>query len=128
MPIKRVLISLAVGMVSLFIVILSGLTSEIVRTEIIASRAFSAFSFATLASFILMMCGEEYAIFKTDKELENIIDEAQIEELDEEFNKEEYLREDDEEILIDVKNQPAVEIEQDENFRSVNFDNLPNQN
>ena len=93
MPIKRVLLSLAVGFVSLFIVIISGLTSEIVRTEIIASRAFSAFSFATLASFIVMMCGEEYAIFKTDRELEKVIDEAQMIELDD-FNKEEYLRED----------------------------------
>ena len=45
------------------------------------------------------MGGEEYAIFRTDKDLENFIDTAQIVETGEEFNREEYLHEDDEEIL-----------------------------
>ena len=99
MPVKRVLLALAVGIVSLLIVLISGLTSDFVRSETIASRAFSAFSYSTLITFILIMGGEEYAIFRTDKDLENFIDTAQIVETGEEFNREEYLHEDDEEIL-----------------------------
>ncbi|MBR4153693.1 MAG: hypothetical protein IKT98_12165 [Selenomonadaceae bacterium] len=93
MPVKRVLIALAIGMISLFIVLISGLTSDFVRSETIASRAFSAFSYTTLISFILMMFGEEYAIFKTDKELEHFIDDAFLEETLEDFDREEYLYE-----------------------------------
>ena len=91
MPVKRVLISLAIGMVSLFIVLVSGLTSGFVREETIASRTFSAFCFTSLWSFVLIMAGEEYAIFKTNRELEDLIDTAQIKETGEDFNREEYL-------------------------------------
>ena len=96
MPIKVVLISLAVGMIALFIVLFSGLTSDFVRSETIASRAFSAFSYTCVISFVLMMIGEEYAIFKSDKELEHLIDDAPIEETGEDFDREEYLHEEDE--------------------------------
>ena len=118
MPIKRVLIALAVGIIALLIVLISGLTSDFVRSETIASRAFSAFSYTCLASFILMMLGEEYAIFKTDNELEHLIDDAEIEETDEEFDPEEYLHEDDEEA-----NEPLIEIDVDDNFQPMNFSN-----
>lgn len=91
MPVKRVLFSLAIGMVSLFIVLISGLTSDFVREETIASRTFSAFCFTTLWSFVLIMAGEEYAIFKSNRELEDFIDSAQIKETGEDFNRDEYL-------------------------------------
>ena len=128
MPVKRVLISLAVGMISLFIVLISGLTNDFVRSETIASRAFSAFSYSTLLTFILIMGGEEYAIFRTDKELEKFVDDAPLEETDEDFDKEEYLHEDDEEISEEIKNEPVIEIEQDDNFHPMNFGNFSNQN
>ena len=119
MPIKTVLISLAVGIVSLLIVLMSGLTSDFVRFETIASRAFSAFSYMTLASFLLIMIGEEYAIFKTDKELEHLVDDAPIVETGEDFNKEEYLHEDDEEETSN---------ETDETFETIDVGDFSNQN
>lgn len=91
MPVKRVLLSLAIGMVSLFIVLISGLTSDFVREETIASRTFSAFCFTTLWSFVLIMAGEEYAIFRTNREFADFIDAAQIKETGEDFNRDEYL-------------------------------------
>ena len=110
MPLKRVLISLAVGMVSLFIVLISGLTSEFVRGATIASRTFSAFCFTAAVTFILMMSCEEYAIFKTKRELENFIDDAAYEDA-ENFNRAEYFpkKEDD---------TPAAE---DDTFQPMNF-------
>ena len=121
MPIKRVLIALAVGMISLFIVLISGLTSDFVRLETIASRAFSAFSYTCVISFVLMMIGEEYALFKGDKELEHLIDDAPIEETDEDFNREEYLHENEE--TPEVANEHTIEINVDDNFQPMNFSN-----
>lgn len=95
MPVKRVCISLAIGIISLFIVLISGLTSDFVRDETVASRTFSAFCFTSLWSFVLMMSGEEYAIFKTKRELEDFIDSAQIAKTGEDFNRAEYLHEDE---------------------------------
>lgn len=96
MPVKRVLISLAVGIISLMTVWFSGQASGFVRQETLFARSFSAFCFSALATFILMMSCEEYAIYKTKRELEHFIDEAQIEETGEEFNKEEYFPKDEE--------------------------------
>lgn len=136
MPIKRVLVSLAIGMVSLFIVLVSGLTSDFVREGTVASRTFSAFCFTGLASFIFMMCCEEYAIFKTKRELENFIDSAQIAETNEEFNRKEYLHEEDEvaevEEIAEVKEPvdtatTAEEEEKEDTFRPMNFNNLQSQ-
>ena len=104
MPIKRIIISLAVGIVTLFIVLISGLSSGYVRGEVIASRTFSAFCFSGLLSFILMMSCEEYAIFKTKRELENFVDNAPMEDA-EYFNRAEYFQE------------PA----QEDAFRPLNF-------
>lgn len=121
MPIKRVLIALAVGMISLFIVLFSGLTSDFVRLETIASRAFSAFSYTCVISFVLMMIGEEYAIFKADKELEHLIDDAPIEETGEDFDREEYLHVDDE--PAEVESEHTIEFNVDDNFQPMNFSN-----
>ena len=115
MPVKRIIISLAFGMVSLFIVLISGLTSDFVRGETVASRTFSAFCFTSLASFIFMMSCEEYAIFKTKRELEQLIDDAQVIETDENFNRKEYLHEEDE---------PAPEVVEEGNFRPMDFANF----
>ncbi|MBR0289296.1 MAG: hypothetical protein IJQ82_09985 [Selenomonadaceae bacterium] len=121
MPIRQIIISLAVGMVALFIVLISGLTSDFVRGETVASRTFSAFSFTSLVCFIFLMSCEEYAIFKTKRELEHFIDDAQIAETDENFNRAEYLHEEEE---------PAVEMVEpveDNNFHPMNFANFSNQ-
>ena len=121
MPIKRIIISLAVGMVSLFIVLISGLTSDFVRVETVASRTFSAFSFTSLVSFIFMMSCEEYAIFKTKRELEHFIDDAPFEETEENFNRAEYLHEDEE-----PTSEPEIVVE-DNSFRPMDFTGLSNQ-
>ena len=84
---------MGIGMASLIMVLISGLTSEVVSGATVASRTFSAFSFTSLASFIFLMSCEEYAIFKTKRELEQLIDEAPLGETDENFNRAEYLHE-----------------------------------
>ena len=109
-------------MVSLFIVLVSGLTSDFVRSETVASRTFSAFCFTSLASFIFLMSCEEYAIFKTKRELENFIDAAQIAETGENFDRKEYLHE-EEEPVVEMTEQPAT----DRNFQPMNFVNFSNQ-
>lgn len=96
MPVKRVLISLTVGIISLMTVCFSGLTSGFVRQETLFARSFSAFCFSALATFILLMSCEEYAIYKTKRELQLFIDQAQIVETPEDFNKEEYFPKDEE--------------------------------
>ena len=109
MPIKRIIISLAVGMVSLLIVLISGLTSDFVSGATVASRTFSAFCFTSLVSFIFLMSCEEYAIFKTKRELEHFVDDAPVEETGENFNRKEYLHEQE---------------EPDDTFRPMNFNSL----
>ena len=118
MPIKRILISLAVGMVSFFIVLISGLTSDFVRGETVASRTFSAFSFTGLTCFIFLMSCEEYAIFKTKRELEHFIDDAPLKETEESFNRAEYLQEYEE---------PSPVEENNSSFRPMDFANFSNQ-
>ena len=122
MPIKRILISLAVGMVSFFIVLISGLTSDFVRGETVASRTFSAFSFTGLMCFIFLMSCEEYAIFKTKRELENLIDDAPFEETDENFNRAEYLHEEDEPETETESVTESDIVAEDNNFRPMNFE------
>ena len=114
MPIKRIIISLAVGMVSLFIVLISGLTSDFVSVGTVASRALSAFSFTSLVSFIFLMSCEEYAIFKTKRELEHFIDDAPFAETNENFNRAEYLHEEE----------PVAQ----DTFRPMDFGQFANQN
>ncbi|MBR6888010.1 MAG: hypothetical protein IKN16_06140 [Selenomonadaceae bacterium] len=120
MPIRQIVISLAVGMVSLFIVLISGLTSDFVRGATVASRTFSAFSFTSLVSFIFLMSCEEYAIFKTKRELESFVDDAPLEETGEDFNRAEYLHEEEE---------PAPEPEavaEENSFRPMDFKTVVN--
>ncbi len=114
MPIKRIIISLAIGMVSLFIVLISGLTSDFVSGETVASRTFSAFSFTSLVTFIFLMSCEEYAIFKTKRELEDFIDDAPFGETNENFNRAEYFHEEE----------PVGE----DAFRPMDFGQFANQN
>lgn len=116
-------------MVSFFIVLISGLTSDFVRGETVASRTFSAFSFTSLVCFIFLMSCEEYAIFKTKRELENFIDMAPFEETAENFNREEYLREYLDEEKDAPKSEPEVAeiVTQDDTFRPMNFANFSNQ-
>ena len=117
MPIKRMLISLAVGMVSFFIVLISGLTSDFVRTETVVSRTFSAFCFTSLVTFILFMSCEEYGIYKTKRELEDLIDNAQEQVTDEDFDRDEYFRDDDE---------PTDDVDEEypEDFRPLQFEDF----
>jgi len=90
-PIKRVLSSLAVGIFSFAIVLISALTNDGVRSEIIASRAFSAFAFASLTCFIILMGVEEFAIFKTNSNLNRFITSASLEDFTLDFNKDDFL-------------------------------------
>ena len=109
MPVKRVMISLAIGIIALFIVWYSGSSSGFVREETLLSRTFSAFCFTGLASFILMMSGEEYAIYRTNRELEHFIDDAQIAETGEDFNIDEYFPKDEEPAEEVVAEEPVAD-------------------
>lgn len=126
MPIKKMLISLAVGMVSFFIVLISGLTSEFVRSGTVASRTFSAFCFTSLVTFIIFMTCEEYGIYKTKKELENFVDFAEEIETDEDFDRDEYLRveEDEPEEVADEFNEGYVYGDEPEDFRPMEFEDF----
>ena len=93
LPLKRILISLAFGLTAFAIVLYSGLSSDFVRSQTVASRAFSAFSFTGLLSFIILMSCEEYAIFKTKRELELFIADAPLTATNEDFNRADYLNE-----------------------------------
>ena len=112
MPLKRILISLAVGLLALLIVLYAGLKSDFVSAATVVDRTFSAFSFTTLACFIFLMSCEEYAIFKTKRELENFIDEAPLQDTQENFNRAEYLHE-----YEKVSDAPV----DDNSFRPMNF-------
>ena len=129
MPVKRILISLTVGMVSFLIVLISGLTSDFVRGTTVASRTFSAFSFTSLACFIFLMSCEEYAIFKTKRELEHFVDDAQIAPTDEDFNRAEYLHEDDDSTESTATNDLPDESDATEEavFRPIDFGGLSSQ-
>ena len=124
MPVKKILMSLTVGTVSLLIVLISGLTSDFVTPQAVASRTFSAFSFTALSCFIFFMCCEEYAIFKTKRELENFIDDAAVEDV-ENFDRKEYLHEDEDENSGNEISTAEVSQEiheaQDDSFRPMDF-------
>ena len=125
MPVKRVMISLAIGIIALFIVWYSGTSSGFVREETLVSRTFSAFCFTGLASFILMMGGEEYAIYRTRRELEHFIDDAQIAETGEDFNIDEYFPKNEqpaEEVVADeTPAEENVEPADDDSSRPLDF-------
>ena len=127
MPVKRIVISLAVGMVSLFIVLISGLTSDFVREETVASRTFSAFSFTSLTCFIFLMSCEEYAIFKTKRELEHLIEDAELADV-ETFNREEYLHVEEDEPAKTAEVAEAVDAPEsaEDAFRPMNFAPMSN--
>lgn len=80
MPVQRIIISMAVGMVPMIIVLITGLNNRFISGAEVASRTFSAFCFTGLVCFILMMSCEEYALYKSKKELEQFVDEAGLEE------------------------------------------------
>ena len=113
-------------MVSFLIVLISGLTSDFVRGETVASRTFSAFSFTGLACFIFLMSCEEYAIFKTKRELENFVDNAPFEETEENFNRAEYLHEEEDEEEIPESKSESEPVAED-TFRPMDFANFSNQ-
>ena len=124
MPIKQMLVSVAVGMVALFIVLISGLTSIFVRSETVASRTFSAFCFTTLVTFIIFMCCEEYGVYTTKKELEHFVDSAPETETDEDFDRDEYFREDDDEPAEEFDEDYNVYGDEPEDFRPMEFEDF----
>ena len=124
MPIKQMLVSVAIGMVSLFIVLISGLSSVFVRSETVASRTFSAFCFTSLVTFIFCMSCEEYGIYKTKKELEHFVDDAPVVETDEDFDREEYLRDEDEEPAVESYESSNIYGDEPEDFRPMEFEDF----
>lgn len=127
MPIKKMLISLAVGMVSFFIVLISGLTSEFVRAGTVVSRTFSAFCFTSLMTFIFFMTCEEYGVYKTKRELEDFVDFAEESETDEDFDRDEYLKTEDDEQPEESSDEfnEYVYGDEPEDFRPIEFENYP---
>ena len=71
-----------------------------------------------------MSC-EEYAIFKTKRELEHFVDDAQIAQTDENFNRAEYLHEDDESTATNDELKESEEPEEAV-FRPMSFGDLSN--
>ncbi len=124
MPIKQMLVSVAVGMVSLFIVLISGLTSDFVRSETVASRTFSAFCFTSLVTFIIFMTCEEYGIYKTKKELENFVDLAEETETDEYFDRDAYLGIEVEEKPEEVADEFNIYGDEPEDFQPMQFEDF----
>ena len=111
-------------MVSFFIVLISGLTSEFVRSETVASRTFSAFCFTSLVTFIIFMTCEEYGIYKTKKELENFVDFAEESETDEDFDRNEYLGIEEEKQLEETADEYNVYGDEPEDFRPMEFEDF----
>lgn len=77
-----------------------------------------------------MSC-EEYAIFKTKRELEHFVDDAQIAPTDEDFNRAEYLHEDEEDDSTESTATNDLPEESDEPeeavFRPMDFGGLSSQ-
>ena len=115
MPVKRILISLACGMVSLIIVLLAGVSSDFVSSAAVAERSFNAFALTALGCFIFLMSCEEFAIFSTKRELENLVDAAALEQV-QSFNREEYLQE-----QVDDS---AADQTVDNSFRPMDFNSI----
>ena len=78
MPVKHILIALTVGFLCGLMVLIGGLNSQYVPLETLIGRVFYAGATVGLLSFCALMCCEEYALFKTKRELENFIDEATL--------------------------------------------------
>lgn len=105
------------GTVAGFIVAVAGLNSEFIRQATVATRAFHAFAYVALFSFILLMAAEEYAIFKANRELEHFVVDAEFTDTDD-FNLETYRNQFD-----SGSNDPGV----DDSFRPINFGGLSSQ-
>ena len=74
-----------------------------------------------------MSC-EEYAIFKTKRELEHFVDDAQIAPTDEDFNRAEYLHEEDSTESTATNDLPEESDENEEAvFRPIDFGGLSSQ-
>ena len=78
LPLKRILFSAALGSISLIIVLLAGINSPFLTSATVAERSLNAFATVGLFSFIFLMSCEEYALFKTKRELENFIRNAKF--------------------------------------------------
>lgn len=79
-PLTRILISLAVALIFGSVVVYAGLNSDFVLFGTVLERGFNAFSFSGLVTFIGLMSVEEYAIWKTKRELERFVESAQLSE------------------------------------------------
>ena len=79
-PLTRILISLAVALIFGSVVVYAGMNSDFVLFGTVLERGFNAFSFSGLVTFIGLMSVEEYAIWKTKRELERFIESAQLSE------------------------------------------------
>ena len=122
LPLKRILISLGIGLCALAIVLYSGLNSDFVRAGTVAARGFYAFAFTGLSAFILMMSCEEYAIFKTKRELESIIADAALTEATD-FNLAAYRAELYPEPVAEseAELEPEAEPDSEPSFRPIQF-------
>ena len=78
LPLKRMLISAAIGAICLAIVLLSGLNSDYASSETVFSRAAEAFTLTSLLSFIVLMSAEEYGVYKSKSEIEKLIETVEI--------------------------------------------------
>lgn len=78
LPLHIIIVSLSAGVISLVIVLLSGLSGDNVSTSAVIGRSLYAFAFVGLVNFIVIMSIEEYALWRTNRELEEIIEKAQL--------------------------------------------------
>ena len=79
LPLQRMLQSVGVGTVCGLIVMTAGLSNPFVTVLVAGARACYAFLCAAAITFVLLMSCEEYAIYKTKRELEEFIDAAGVE-------------------------------------------------
>lgn len=78
LPLKIVMLSVAVGAFSFLIVLIAGMRSDYVTSPEVIGRGFYAAAIAGLVVIIVMLSMEEYAQWRTKRELEELIEEAEL--------------------------------------------------
>lgn len=78
LPLNEILVSLTMGIMSLVIVVVSGLSGDNAPAAVVAGRAVYAFGLVVMVVFTVMMSIEEYALWRTKRELEELIEKAEL--------------------------------------------------
>ena len=117
---KVLLTALLLGVVSMIIVFVAGLTSGVVRLTTLAFRAIFAFAMTSAASYFLMMLYDLYEELKMKKM------KKALEEVEKVQNAEDIETEKESELDTEKPATEENQSEQPEAFQPISADNLPN--